>query len=43
MCNSIDSDNAKASDRNNDHDYAYASDNASDKTRRAMITLKCQG
>jgi hypothetical protein len=38
ICNSIDSDNAKASDRSNDHehDYAYASDNANDKTRRAM-------
>jgi hypothetical protein len=39
MCNSIDSDNAKASDISNDHDYAYASDNANDKTRRAMIML----
>jgi hypothetical protein len=37
MCNSIDSDNAKASDRSNDHDYAYASDNANDRTRRVMI------
>jgi hypothetical protein len=37
MCNSIDSDNAKASDSSNDHDYAYASDNANDRTRRVMI------
>jgi hypothetical protein len=37
MCNSIDSDNDKASDRSNDHDYAYASDNANDKKRRVMI------
>jgi hypothetical protein len=39
MCNSIDSDNAKASDRSNEHDYAYdyASDNANDKMRRVMI------
>jgi hypothetical protein len=37
MCNSIDSDNAKASDRSNDHDYAYPSDNANNKTRIAMI------
>jgi hypothetical protein len=37
MCNSIDSDNAKVSGRNNDHDYAYSSDNANNKTRRAMI------
>jgi hypothetical protein len=36
MCNSIDSDNAKASVRSNDHDYDYASDNAYDKTRRVM-------
>jgi hypothetical protein len=43
MCNSIDSGNAKASDRNHDHEYAYASDNANDKTRRAMIMLNCQG
>jgi hypothetical protein len=33
----MDSDNAKASDRSNDHDYAYASGNANDKTRRVMI------
>jgi hypothetical protein len=37
MCNSIDSDNSKASDRTNDQDYAYASDNANDRTRRVMI------
>jgi hypothetical protein len=37
MCNSIYSDNAKASDRSNEHDYAYASDNANDRTRRVMI------
>jgi hypothetical protein len=37
MCNSIESDNAKASDRSNDHDYAYASANSNDKTRRPMI------
>jgi hypothetical protein len=37
MCNSIYSDNAKMSVRSNDHDYAYASDNASDRTRRVMI------
>jgi hypothetical protein len=37
MCNSMDSDNAKASDRSNDHDYAYASDNANDKKIRVMI------
>jgi hypothetical protein len=37
MCNSIHSDNAKASDRSNDHDYAYASDNANDRTRRVML------
>jgi hypothetical protein len=37
ICNSIDSDNAKASDRSNDHDYAYASDNGNDRTRRVMI------
>jgi hypothetical protein len=37
MCNSIDSDNAKASDRSNAHDYAYASDKANDRTRRVMI------
>jgi hypothetical protein len=37
ICNSIDSDNAKASDRSNDHDYAYASDNANGRTRRVMI------
>jgi hypothetical protein len=51
MCNSIDSDNAKASDRINDHDYASASDNDNDKTRRPMrmrmlmlkIILKYQG
>jgi hypothetical protein len=37
ICNSIDSDNAKASDRSNDHEYAYASDNVNDRTRRVMI------
>jgi hypothetical protein len=37
ICNSIDSDNAKASDRSNDHDYAYASNNGNDKTRRVML------
>jgi hypothetical protein len=37
MCNSIDSDNYKASDRSNDHDYDYASANANDRTRRVMI------
>jgi hypothetical protein len=37
MCNSIDSDHAKASDRCNDHEYAYSSDNANDRTRRVMI------
>jgi hypothetical protein len=30
-------DNGKASDRSNDHDYAYACDNANDKTRRVML------
>jgi hypothetical protein len=43
MCNSIDSDNAKASDRSDEHDYAYASDNDNNKTRRIMTMLKCQG
>jgi hypothetical protein len=37
MFNSIDSDNAKASDRSNDHDDAYASDNANDRTRRVLL------
>jgi hypothetical protein len=37
ICNSIDSDNATASDRSNDHDYAYASENGSDRTTRVMI------
>jgi hypothetical protein len=37
MCNSINSDNAEPSDRGNDHDYDYASDNAYDKTRRVML------
>jgi hypothetical protein len=37
MCKSIDSDNAKASDRSNDYDYAHASDNANDRTGRVMI------
>jgi hypothetical protein len=37
MCNGIDRDNAKGTDRSNDHDYAYASDNANDKTRRVML------
>jgi hypothetical protein len=37
MCNSIDSDNARISDRSNDHDYAYASNNAHDRARRVMI------
>jgi hypothetical protein len=36
MCNSIDSGNAEASDRSNDHDYDYASDNANDRTIRVM-------
>jgi hypothetical protein len=36
ICNSIDSDNDKAIDRSNDHDYAYASDNANDRARRGM-------
>jgi hypothetical protein len=45
MCHSIDSDNAKVSDRSNDDDYAYdyASDNDNNKTRRLMTMLKCQG
>jgi hypothetical protein len=38
-CNSIDSDNAKGSDRSKDHDYAYGSDNANDRTRRVMIMI----
>jgi hypothetical protein len=33
----MDIDNGKASDRSNDHDYAYASDNANDKNRRVML------
>jgi hypothetical protein len=41
MGNSIYRDHAKASDRSNDHDYAYASenanDNANDRTRRVII------
>jgi hypothetical protein len=37
MLNIIDSDNAKASDRSNDHDYAYASDSANDRTIRVML------
>jgi hypothetical protein len=41
ICNSIYSDHAKASDRSNNHDYDYASenasDNANDRTRRVMI------
>jgi hypothetical protein len=39
MCNGINSDTARASDRSNDHDYVYASDNANsnDKTRRVML------
>jgi hypothetical protein len=37
ICNSIDSDNDKASDRSNDHGYVYASANANDRTRRVMI------
>jgi hypothetical protein len=44
MCNSIDSDNVKASDRSNardyTYDYAYASDIANDITRRGMIKGK---
>jgi hypothetical protein len=36
LCNSIDSDNARVSDRSNDHDLAYACDNANDRTRRVM-------
>jgi hypothetical protein len=43
MCNNIDSHNAKASDRNNDHEYGYACDNDNNKTRRVMTMLKCQG
>jgi hypothetical protein len=55
MCNSIDSDNVKASDRSNAHDYTYAyayvSDISNDITRRGMIIgklmwikmLTCQG
>jgi hypothetical protein len=43
MCNIIDSDNAKASDRGNEHDYDYASDKDNNKTRRLMTMLKCQG
>jgi hypothetical protein len=39
ICNSIDSDNAKASDRSNDHDYDCASDNANDRTIRVMIII----
>jgi hypothetical protein len=42
MCNNIHSDNAKASDRSNDHDYAYASDNDNNKMRRVMTILKYQ-
>jgi hypothetical protein len=42
MCNNIDSDNTKASDRSNDHDYACASDNDNNKTRRVMTMLKYQ-
>jgi hypothetical protein len=34
---SIDSDNAKANDSSNDHDYAYASDNANAKIRRVIL------
>jgi hypothetical protein len=37
MCKSIDSDNAKASDRSNDHDYDYATDIAYDRMRRVML------
>jgi hypothetical protein len=37
MYNRIDSDNAKASDRNNDNDYTYASDNANDRARSVML------
>jgi hypothetical protein len=37
MCNSINSDNAKASDRSNDHDYAYASDSVNDRMIRVML------
>jgi hypothetical protein len=37
ICNSIDTDHAKASDRSNDHDYDYASDNANDRPRIVMI------
>jgi hypothetical protein len=43
MYDSIDSDNDKASDRSNDCDYGYASDNDNNKARRVMIILKCQG
>jgi hypothetical protein len=37
ICNSIDIDHGKASDRDNAHNYAYASDNANDRTRIVMI------
>jgi hypothetical protein len=43
MCNYINSDNAKASDRSNDNEYGYASDNDNNKTRRLMTMLKFQG
>jgi hypothetical protein len=43
MCNSMGSDNFKASDRSNEHDYGYASDNDNNKTRRLMTMLKCKG
>jgi hypothetical protein len=39
MCNSINIDNTKASDRSNDHEYDDASDNANDKTRRVMLMI----
>jgi hypothetical protein len=43
MCNNIDSDNTKASDRSNEHDYAYASESDNNKTRRVMTMQKFQG
>jgi hypothetical protein len=39
MCNSINIDHAKASDRSNDQHYDYASDIANDRTRRVMIMI----
>jgi hypothetical protein len=37
MCNSIDSDNDKASDRINNNDNDYASDNANDRMSRVIM------